>query len=513
MQNIKYFYLLFIFLIFSPGLIYAQETIKSASEYNYPPLSIVTEKNEADGFSVELLRASLKAVGLDVEFYVGPWAKIKQDLAHGKIQVLPLVGRTPEREKIFDFSVPYHTMYGGIFVRTDETSINTLKDLADKEVLVMKGDNAEEFLLRENVSKHIITTESFEDAFKILSEGKHDAIVAQQTVGTQLIEKLGITNIIFISRIDKYKQDWTFAVKEGDKELLAILNDGLSLIITNGIFDIIHDKWFGYDPAQFLAGKEVERIPLTAQEQTWIKEHPEITLGGGISFEPFIMYDDGGKVIGYDADIIKIVAERTGLKVSFELGKWNEIQDRARKRELDGLTSAILTKERAKIYNSSKQYLNYTSLIIVKKGNPLGIHSIEDISGKRVALQKGNAFQEILLEEGKKVEFVYFDSIYELIKAIVSGKADFTILDESAFYVARQLMLERMIEAPFTVGEGNTLHFLLRKDWPELVSIINKGINSIPDETRNSIKNKWFGLSDLEIKNVEKSNFRMQKKQ
>jgi ABC-type amino acid transport substrate-binding protein len=188
MQNIKYFYLLFIFITFSPDLIYAQETIKSASEFDYPPFSIVTEKGEADGFSVELLRASLKAAGLDVKFYVGPWAKIKQDLTQGKIQVLPLVGRPPEREKNYDFSVPYLTTYNGIFVRTDETSINTLKDLADKEVLVMKGDNAEEFLLRENVSKHIITTESFEDAFKMLSEGKHDAIVAQQTVGTHLIE-------------------------------------------------------------------------------------------------------------------------------------------------------------------------------------------------------------------------------------------------------------------------------------------------------------------------------------
>ncbi|MBT3483772.1 MAG: transporter substrate-binding domain-containing protein [Desulfobacula sp.] len=224
--------------------VYAQETIKSASEYDYPPFSIVTEKGEADGFSVELLRASLKAVGLDVNFYVGPWAKIKQDLAEGKIQVLPLVGRTPEREKIYDFSVPYLTKYGGIFVRKDQTGIKTLKDLAGKEILVMKGDNAEEFLLRENISKDIIATDSFEDALKMLSEGKHDAVVAQQIVGMQLIKKLGITNVINISRIDKYKQDWTFAVKQGDKVLLANLNDGLSKIIIDGTFDKIHDKWF-----------------------------------------------------------------------------------------------------------------------------------------------------------------------------------------------------------------------------------------------------------------------------
>jgi len=224
--------------------VYAQEPIKSASEYDYPPFSIVNKNGKADGFSVELLRASLNAVDLDVEFYVGPWAKIKQDLAKGKIQVLPLVGRTPEREKIYDFSVPYKTSYGAVFVRKGETSINTVKDLADKEVLAMKGDGSEEFLIRENVSKQIVTTDSLEEAFKILSQGKHDAIVAQQIVGMQLIGKLGIANVIHKSRINNYKQDWTFAVKDGDKQLLASLNDGLSIVISNGTFDRIHAKWF-----------------------------------------------------------------------------------------------------------------------------------------------------------------------------------------------------------------------------------------------------------------------------
>ena len=38
--------------------------IKSASELDYPPFSIVTDDGKAGGFSVELLRAALNAVGL-----------------------------------------------------------------------------------------------------------------------------------------------------------------------------------------------------------------------------------------------------------------------------------------------------------------------------------------------------------------------------------------------------------------------------------------------------------------
>ena len=38
-------------------------TVKSGCEYDYPPYCLVTEEGEADGFSVELLRAALEAMG------------------------------------------------------------------------------------------------------------------------------------------------------------------------------------------------------------------------------------------------------------------------------------------------------------------------------------------------------------------------------------------------------------------------------------------------------------------
>jgi ABC-type amino acid transport substrate-binding protein len=45
------------------------KVIKSASEPDYPPFCIINKNGRADGFSVELLRATLKAVNFDVSFY------------------------------------------------------------------------------------------------------------------------------------------------------------------------------------------------------------------------------------------------------------------------------------------------------------------------------------------------------------------------------------------------------------------------------------------------------------
>lgn len=223
-------------------------SIASASELDYPPFSVVTENGEADGFSVELLRETLKAMDLEVSFYVAPWSQVKQDLADGKIQVLPLVGRTPEREPVYDFTFPYLTFFGAIFVREGDSDIRSLEDIKNKEVLVMKGDNAEEYARREAISNNIVAVETWGEAYRLLSEGQYDAVLNQEYSGLQILKNTGINNVVPIVKVNDFRQDFTFAVKEGDAELLSILNEGLSVVILNGTFDRIYDKWFAEEP-------------------------------------------------------------------------------------------------------------------------------------------------------------------------------------------------------------------------------------------------------------------------
>jgi len=220
-------------------------TIQSGCEYDYPPFCIVSKDGKADGFSVELLKETLKAVDLDVQFTIGPWTEVKEKLKDGTIQVLPLVGRTPEREEIFDFTFPYLTVHGAIFVKKGDNSINSVEDLSDKKVAVMKGDNAEEFARRTNVSSNIIAVETYEQAIKMLDAGKCDAVIAQYIMGLELLNDMKMKTVVPLDfMLNNFQQNFCFAVREGDKQLLSLLNEGLSIVIANGTFDELHQKWF-----------------------------------------------------------------------------------------------------------------------------------------------------------------------------------------------------------------------------------------------------------------------------
>jgi len=223
-----------------------RKTIKIASEPDYPPFCIIDKSGNADGFSVDLIKAAAKAVNLKIEIKIGVWNIIRQDLENGTIDALPLVGRTPERELIYDFSLPYITLHGAVFVRRGTTDIKSVADLKKKSVIVMKGDNAEEYVRRNNISDNIITTNTFEEAFRMLATGLHDAVITQRVMGIELLRTSGIKSIKPLGiQLNEFRQDFCFAVRKGDKNLLVRLNEGLSIIIANKTFDEIHLKWFG----------------------------------------------------------------------------------------------------------------------------------------------------------------------------------------------------------------------------------------------------------------------------
>ena len=253
--------LLFSSLTFNHDNIYAANDekliYKSATEYDYPPFSVVTD-GQADGFSVELLKAVANEIGIEIEFKVDHWDTIKTELENGQLDILPLVGYSEERDEYFDFTVPYIVMKGNIFVRNDYTGIESEQDLFGKEIIVMRGDNSQEYAEMMNFTEKLILVDTYAEAFELLSSGKHDAVLAQSLVGTKLINDLNIKNIEAVTLVadngidrikvslDGFEQKFSFAVKEGDKELLASLNEGLAIVSENGTYEALYLKWFPF---------------------------------------------------------------------------------------------------------------------------------------------------------------------------------------------------------------------------------------------------------------------------
>lgn len=216
------------------------------SETGYPPYAIVNEHGEADGFSVDLIKAVCKAMGLKTKFKIGPWSEVRSDLENGVVDALPLVGYTKQRDRLFDFSEPHLVAFGGVFVRDGSPIPDTLDEISKKPILTMASDNTHDYLLKNNIGSKLLAKPKISDVLKALASGEADYAVLPRLVGLIKAKELELDNIQLSQiRITAYGPGYGFAVHEGDAVLLALLNQGLALIKADGTYDQIYQKWFG----------------------------------------------------------------------------------------------------------------------------------------------------------------------------------------------------------------------------------------------------------------------------
>ncbi len=357
----------------------AAEVITSGCEIDYPPFCIVHPDGRVDGFSVELLRAALRAMGREVTFRIGSWDEVMQSLADGEIQALPLVGRTPEREKLFDFTFPYLTMHGAIVVREDTTDIEDLSDLRGKRVAVMKGDNAEEFLRRADRGIIIVTAPTFTDALHSLSQGQHDAVVVQRLVGMRILQESGLRNLQILQKpITDFRQDFCFAVREGDRDTLALLNEGLALVMASGTHRHLHSKWFA------------------AME---LPTHRRIIVGGDFNYPPFEFIDKDGRPAGFNVDLTRAVAREMGLNIEIRLGPWSDILAGVESGGIDALQGLFYSAERETKFDFSPPHSVNHYVSVVREGD-VPPASVDALAGRRIIVQQGDVIHDFLVERG-----------------------------------------------------------------------------------------------------------------
>ena len=354
--------------------------IHAASEIGYPPFCIVAADGQAYGFSVELMRAALRVMGRDVTFRTGPWADVKAWLEQGEVQALPLVGRTPEREPFFDFTFPYMSFHGAIVVRKGTTGIRDIEDLRGRRVAVMQGDNAEEFVRREDRGFAIHTTPTFEEALGELSAGRQDAVVIQRLVALRLIEKAGLTNLRIVNQpIAGFRQDWCFAVREGDRDTLALLNEGLALVMADGTFRHLHAKWFA-------------ALELPSNRR--------ILIGGDHNFPPFEYLDASGRPQGYNVDLTRALARAVGLDIEIRLGPWTKIRQKLASGEIDAIQGMFYSTERDLTFDFTSSHTAIHYVGVVRKGESPPPATIAELKGKRIVVQQGDIMHEWLLNNG-----------------------------------------------------------------------------------------------------------------
>ncbi|MEA2048085.1 MAG: transporter substrate-binding domain-containing protein [Campylobacterota bacterium] len=232
-------------------------------------------------------------------------------------------------------------------------------------------------------------------------------------------------------------------------------------------------------------------LSLTAKESAFIKNHPKIVLGTEKAWKPYVIIKKDGTISGYDADVLKRINEVSGSNFVLEAGEWAKMQEEAKAKNIDGLSTGGIHDERKTYLNFSDIYISMRKMLIVSKENPKNIQTLDDLEGKTIAIHKSNLVDEKATQKFTKSKVIGFDTIEEVITSVATGKADAMFGNGATFYMANELGLP-YLKRIAKLEDSLDLAFGIRKDWPEAISIINKSLAYIGDYQLLKLKNKWF---------------------
>ena len=450
--------------------------ILSAAEIDYPPFSVVDDHGRATGFAVELLRASLAAMGRDATFRTGVWSEVRGWLEQGEVEVLPLVGRTPQRERLFDFTVPYMSLHGAIVVRAGTEGIESLNDLRGRTVAVMRGDNAEEFLRREDRGFTIQTTATFEQALRELSEGRHDAVVIQRLVALRLIRDADLANLRILDRpIEGFRQDFCFAVREGNRDLLSLLNEGLALIVADGTHRMLHARWFGH-----LALPYNRRLIVEGNDQ----------------YPPFSFLDTQGQPTGYTVELTRALAHALDLDMQIGLAPWTVVRERLKQGEIDAIQGMLYSPERDNEFDFSVPLTTIHYVAVVRHDDEPP-RTLADLAGKRIVVQQADIMHDYVLENGLEKQTVIRESSRIILQELAEGRHDVALIARlSASYWIGQDGWDNL-----RIGQNSMLSADFCLAVPQgqgaLLAQFNEGLQILKSNGRfREIHDKWMGFHE-----------------
>jgi len=192
------------------------------------------------GFEVDLAEEIAKELGVKARQAQNAWDSLIPALMRGDSDIaMNGIEITPQREKEVLFSRPYYIYTEQLVVRKDEEAIKSVNDLKGKKVGTLSGTVAQDILMKMggvDVKIYAGQVEPYED----LAIGRLDAVLLDLPIAAYYAKpnpKL------------KYAGQpvgegfYAIAIRMGDEELKAKIDDILERLVSTGRLKEIYVKW------------------------------------------------------------------------------------------------------------------------------------------------------------------------------------------------------------------------------------------------------------------------------
>ncbi|HSI95721.1 MAG: transporter substrate-binding domain-containing protein, partial [Methylophilaceae bacterium] len=232
-------------------------------------------------------------------------------------------------------------------------------------------------------------------------------------------------------------------------------------------------------------------VQLTTEERAWIKAHPVITVAANHGWAPISFLSENKEIRGVSVDYLKRLESILGIKFQLVRSVENPAVEKA---DMIAAVTNLPSLKGSRFTPLKSPYIRTPYVIFTRKGSE-DIHQLEDLEGKKAVVFKTGVVAEALAQDYPNIQLYKADIAEEALSTLTSGTVD--------AYVGNLLIVTHVARDQ---GFGNikvvgstpytaSIHMAVRNDWPELASILQKGLNTISSTEAQGILRNWAGIT------------------
>jgi len=229
-----------------------QKTLIVAMELAYPPFETKDTAGNAEGLSVDFITKFAEAYNYNLTIQNTAWDGLIPSLQTGMADcVISSMTITEEREKQIDFSDGYAVAQLALLTNTN-SGIATIDELnqSGKSIAVKTGSTGDIYATNNLPNTEVIRLADESACVTEVIQGKADAFIYDQlTIYRNQLSNPDTTTAVFIPF--QNPEQWGVAVKEGNAELLAELNEFIATSKADGTFEELTSKHLAAEKTTF----------------------------------------------------------------------------------------------------------------------------------------------------------------------------------------------------------------------------------------------------------------------
>lgn len=218
------------------------------------------------------------------------------------------------------------------------------------------------------------------------------------------------------------------------------------------------------------------------------------------AYPPFNYVDDNNEPAGFEVEMVKEIAKRTGLEVEFQALPWDGIFGQMDSGKIDTVMCCIFpNEERQEKYNFSREYIYDENCFITLEGEGSKYQTYEDLAGKKIGCGAGGNTFDVLskLEEKIGFEIVAYNT-EQHVNDLALGRLDLIYKSPVSAFVQQESLGVKFELAACPTLESASVALPWRKNDPrseEICRLFTEATQEmIDDGTMKKLSEEWLGM-------------------